>query len=245
MILTEDWMYYNHASSMCGRYTLTAPAGTLVEELHIPEEDIEELETELHPRFNIGPGQHVPVIVMHDGQRHAKLMRWGYLPVWAKNLNDGYKYINARSEGVFDKRTWRNAILHRRCLIPSDGFYEWRKREDGVKQPYRIYPKQQPFYCFAGVWSTWKDAEGLPWDTFAILTTEANAEMQPIHDRMPVILQPDDYDRWLDTSLDEPDAIAGLLHPLPDNSLEIYPVSPKVNTTRSDDESLILPINSK
>ena len=178
-------------------------------------------------------------IVRHrrDGEGHElALVRWGLVPFWAKDLSIGSKMINARAEGIAEKPAFRAAFKARRCLVPADGFYEWQK-VDGGKQPMLIRLRSKSTFAFAGLWEVWRSPEG-PVETCTIVTTEPNAVTAPIHNRMPVILEPADYDRWLDPS--QPDAQA-LLRPCPDDWLEAYPVSTRVNTPRNDTADLIEP----
>jgi len=167
------------------------------------------------------------------------IMRWGLIPFWAKDEKIGYKLINARAETVFDKPTWKKPVLKQRCLVPTNGFYEWKKEEDG-KQPYYIGLKDRSLFAFAGVYDSWTNkTTGEIVDTFSILTTEPNKEMSKIHVRMPVILRRDAENEWLDPTRDKPDELEEFLLPYDDNSLEIYPVSKDVGNARNDDKKLI------
>lgn len=231
---------------MCGRYTLYQTE-EFRDRYKVDQQEVNELLDQLKKRYNISPSQILPTIRQDDKkQNHIDMMRWGYMPFWAKEPKDVFKYktFNARSEGIFEKRTWKDAIISRRCLVPSTGFYEWKKTDTG-KQPYFIRPKDQEVFSFAGIWGSWKDAEGLEWHTYSIITTTPNKDMTGIHDRMPVILHPDEEDLWLDLANDNPDDIAQLMRPYEDRKLEIYEVSRDVNTSRIDAETLVLPINSK
>jgi putative SOS response-associated peptidase YedK len=177
-----------------------------------------------------------------------ELMRWGLVPMWAKDISIGYKLINARDDTVFEKPMWRNLILKKRCLIPADGFYEWKKTHDGskeVKKPFYIRPKQADIFSFAGVWSSWKDAEGSELKTYSIITTEPNEEMRLVHNRMPVILYPEEESAWLAYSNTKRENIEPFIHPYEDNGLEMFEVSRQVNVTKNNDEKLIQPMNSK
>ncbi len=214
---------------MCGRYVL-------YDTDDIPERFGYNTADDFHANYNVAPSQMMPVITQ-DG---LKQMRWGLIPQWAKDEKIGYKLINARSETVFEKPMWKGLIKRKKCLIPANGFYEW-KRLDGGKQPYFIHPKDQGLFAFAGLWETWKH-EGKEWETYTILTTEPNLEMENIHNRMPVILHRDDEDNWL--GLDDEKEIQRLLRPYEDNELEIYTVSKEVNTTAINNKTLIGPINS-
>lgn len=215
---------------MCGRYALY---------------DIQELENEypipkdfdIEPNYNAAPTQIMPVVT----EKGLELMRWGLIPAWAKDEKIGYKLINARSESVFEKPIWKALITRKKCLIPSNGFYEWKK-EEGGKRPFFIHPKDQKLFMFAGVWETWKH-EGREWNTYSILTTRPNSEMEDIHDRMPLILPKADWQQWLEADLRED--IEPLLVPYEDNGLELFEVSKDVNIVKTNNDRLILPINSK
>lgn len=225
---------------MCGRYTLYK-TGEIPHMFNVPESEVEKFKA----RYNIAPSQNVPVVISREDGNHLEEMKWGFMTPWMKDPKDMFKYkmFNTRSEGVFEKPTWKKAIKFQRCLVPSNGFYEWKKEKDG-KQPFFIKPKDQELFAFAGLFGHWKDAEGIEWGTYSILTTEANKDMNGIHDRMPVILKPDELATWLDPSMDEPDAIAELLCPY-DNGIEMFEVSRDVNSSRSDEACYIQPLNSK
>ena len=230
---------------MCGRYTLHKKA----EEIRA-RYGVKNFSEDIHNNYNVAPGQLMPVVTeTEEDGRSIDLMRWGLIPVWAKDPNIGYKLINARDDTIFDKPMWRNVVLRKRCLIPADGFYEWKKPPAGVKepkQPFYIRPKQTDLFSFAGVWETWKDVEGLQWKTYSIITTDPNKEMAGIHNRMPVILHEEDEASWLDPRHNnDRDAIEHLLRPFDDSGLEAFEVSRDVNVARNNDEKLIYPINSK
>ncbi len=231
---------------MCGRYTLYQ-TGELSDRFKVDQKETEALYEDLKQRYNISPTQILPTVVEKDDKRHLELMRWGFMPVWAKKPGDVFKYktFNARSEEIFDKATWKNAIRHSRCLVPSNGFYEWRDTPTG-KQPFFIRPKDQELFAFAGLYRTWKDpADGMEWGTYSIITTSPNQEMESIHKRMPVILKPKDETRWLEPANDSPESIADLMQPYDDGMLEIVEVSRAVNTSRTDNDTLIHPLNSQ
>ena len=215
---------------MCGRYTLFN-LRELEAEYALPDDFTFE------PQYNVAPTQTMPVVTQ-DG---VELMRWGLIPMWARDEKIGYRLINARSETVFEKPIWKAVITRRKCLIPANGFYEWQK-EDGGKQPFYIYPKDQKLFMFAGVWDVWKH-NGREWHTYSILTTQANKEMENIHDRMPVILRKVDWQQWLEA--DRQEDIEPLLAPYKDGGLDLFPVSKEVNVVRTNKDTLILPINSK
>lgn len=226
---------------MCGRYTLHQKAQTLKGYYHLKT-----LPEGLKDNFNVAPGQFMPVILNKDGQPELEMMKWGLIPIWAKDPSIGYKLINARDDTIFSKPVWRDIILRQRCLIPADGFYEWQKitvAGKEQKQPFYIKPKQADLFSFAGVWETRKDAEGLELRTYSIITTSPNKEMKTIHNRMPVILHQEDYASWLEPSLNSKSDIAPFLRPYEDNELETYKVSKSVNTARNNSAELIYPIS--
>lgn len=200
----------------------------------------------LKQRYNIGPSQLEPVIVSHSGEPSAEVMKWGFIPRWAKNTSSIFRYktFNARSEGIFDKPIWKKAIRFSRCLVPANGFYEWKNQTDG-KQPYFISPSDNPLFSFAGVYGIWQDQTGFEWGTYSIITTAPNKDMAPIHNRMPVILHAEDEATWLDSTVDDPELLAGLMQPYSDNMLLISEVSRDVNTIKTDDSRLITPIHAK
>lgn len=217
---------------MCGRYLLRAPLDLLQRAFRFGERP------NLAPRYNIAPTQTVPIVRRARGGegRELALVRWGLVPAWAKDLSIGSRMINARAEGIATKPAFRAAFKARRCLVPADGFYEWAKL-DGRKQPMLIRLRSGEPFAFAGLWEIWRSPDG-PLETCAIVTTEPNAVTAPIHNRMPVILDPDDYNRWLDPSRPGGEE---LLRPCPAEWLEAYPVSPKVNSPRNDAAELIEP----
>jgi putative SOS response-associated peptidase YedK len=215
---------------MCGRYDLH-DYSELTDTYAVPSG------VALQPNYNVAPTQTMPVVT-NDG---LTMMRWGLIPKWAKDEKIGYKLINARSESVFEKPIWKTVITKRRCLVPANGFYEWQKRDDG-KQPYFIHDKNNTLLMFAGMWETWQHGDDA-WSTYTILTTTPNKEMSTLHDRMPVILHKDTYEQWL--AADRQEDIEPLLQPLPDNSLDMFEVSKDVNIVKTNDQRLILPLNSK
>ena len=225
---------------MCGRYTLFQ-----TEQLRERFALANGLPKGVKPRYNIGPTQMEPVIIDRNGTPSAELMKWGFVPRWAKDTNSIFRYktFTARSEGIFDKAMWKKAIRYSRCLVPANGFYEW-KTIDGGKQPYFIRPKDQELFAFAGLYGTWQDPEGVDWGTYSIITTEPNKDMRGIHNRMPVILRPEDEAIWLDSSLDDMNTIYDLTRPYPDGDLLIHEVSKDVNTIKVDEARLVLPINA-
>lgn len=218
---------------MCGRYTLTQHERRLQERYGIIDR-----EAELFlPRFNIAPTQQAPVLLWDDKPR-LKLLRWGLIPFWAKDEKIGGQLINARSETVADKPAFRGAFKKRRCLVLSDGFYEWMKTPTG-KVPVWITRKDQQPFCFAGLWENWRNAEGEDVLSFTILTTSANELLSQVHNRMPVILDEQAFDGWLDPARSDKGSLAGLLRPYPSDALQFYPVSTLVNSPRNDNPKCI------
>lgn len=216
---------------MCGRYTLyqTDEVGALY--------GYDELPGDIRPNYNAAPTQTMPVATAEK----LEPIRWGLIPVWAKDEKISYKLFNTRSESVFEKPMWKGIVKRNRCLVPANGFYEWKKTEAG-KIPFYIHLPGEKLFSFAGIWETWKH-DGKDWHTYSIMTTTPNEEMKPIHDRMPVIIDSEDYAMWLHA--DTEDEINALLQPLPDGSLEMHEVSQDVNVVKNNSDVLIGPVNSK
>lgn len=220
---------------MCGRYALTSSAEVLANLFDAA------VRVDLVERYNIAPTQPVPIVRQdRRGRRTIDLVRWGLVPSWAKDVSIGSRMINARSETVAEKPGYRGAFRYRRCLIPADGFYEWKapKTGKGPKQPHLIRMADEAPFAMAGLWETWSDANGNELDSCVILTTSANEMIAPIHERMPVILAKEDYATWLDPNLDTPEAmekIIPLLQPFPAEQMIAQPVSTRVNNARNDD----------
>lgn len=221
---------------MCGRFTLTQSAEEITEFFGLSEV------LELTLRYNIAPSQLIAAIVQDKGSQENKLkwMRWGLIPSWAKDTKIGYKLINARAETLTEKPSFRNAFKHRRCLIIADGFYEWQKREKH-KQPYYIQLRNKQPFAFAGLWETWQPEDGEAIISCTIITTEANALMQPIHDRMPVILSPDVYEQWLDPTVNQSEDLQETLKPY-ESEMITTPVSNVVNNPVHDLPECVKPI---
>jgi putative SOS response-associated peptidase YedK len=212
---------------MCGRFTLRTPAGHVAEAFGVlPFAD-------LQPRYNIAPSQPVPVarLAQNDG-RELAFLKWGLVPSWADDPAIGYKMINARGDTVATKPSFRKAFKVRRCLVVADGFYEWQKT-DGNKQPHYIRLKDDRPFAFAGLWEHW-GRDGQEIDSCTIITTDANELMAPIHNRMPVIVAPSDYDLWLDPAIQEVERLQPLLRPYPPGEMTAYPVSTVVNNPRNE-----------
>ena len=180
-----------------------------------------------------------------DGRpgRTLELLRWGLIPEWAKDKDIGLKAINARAEGIETKPMFRKAVRRQRCLVPASGFIEWEKRADG-KQPHYFHTGREQVVCFAGLWESWVDvATGEEIKSYTIVTTSANEKVRPIHDRMPVIVDPGDFDRWLDPKVDFED-VKGVLRPAREDVLSEYLVSRRINGSREDDPSLLNPVGT-
>jgi putative SOS response-associated peptidase YedK len=218
---------------MCGRYAIISVPEAMRRLFRYAEQP------NFPPRYNVAPTQPVPVVRIADGARHFALMRWGLLPAWVKDPRSFTLLINARAETAHEKPAFRNAMKRRRCLIPADGFYEWR-REGTRKQPFFIRRKDRAPFAFAGLWETWAGPGGEEMDTAAILTTQANETLRALHHRMPVILPPEAYDLWLDEGAG-PREVAGLMVPAPDDQLELFAVSDAVNKVVNDDPRNIEP----
>jgi putative SOS response-associated peptidase YedK len=216
---------------MCGRYALYGPIK------RTPEHDrwFDELEA-FGPRYNIAPTQACPVARLVAGKPVLAPLRWGLIPFWARDLAIGNRLINARAETVSDKPAFRAAYRARRCLVPASGFYEWKKAPRG-KQPYYITGAGGALLAFAGLWEQWQPAGAEPMLSFTIVTTDANAMMKQLYDRMPVILAPEQYEAWL-TAKDPSE----LMRPCPPDMLTAYPVSTAVNSPRNDDPALVEPL---
>ncbi|MFL5244106.1 MAG: SOS response-associated peptidase [Gemmataceae bacterium] len=221
---------------MCGRYTLAESPRKLAKRFDVPETPELPFDGQ---RYNIAPTQQVPIVRQRDYAREMVLARWGLIPSWAKDMKIGNQLINARADTVATKPSFRAAFKSRRCLIPADGFYEWQKTDDG-KQPFHIHMKDKGPFAFAGLWEWWLPEEGEPVESCAIITTDANELMAPIHNRMPVILAPNDYATWLKAD-GKPDALVSLLNPFPADLMEANAVSKAVNSPRNQGEKLIEP----
>ena len=226
---------------MCGRYELHSNPAAIALAFGLAHRP------EIAPRYNIAPTDDVPIVrVGNDGERELVRMRWGLVPRWAKDPSIGSRMINARGETLADKQSFRTAYRRHRCLLPADGFYEWRPAAHGSaggeparRQPQRIGMADGSLFGLAGIYERWLSEEGEVIDSCAIVTTDANALLMPIHDRMPVIIPPEHYARWLDPANAE---VADLIAPYPANAMTYHPVSTRVNSVRHDDVSLIEPV---
>lgn len=219
---------------MCGRYARFTPAEIYAQLFDAKEGPV------LEPRYNVAPVQ--PVLAARNapgGGRELVTLHWGLIPAWAKDPKTGYRTINARAETVASKPAFRQAFRRRRCLIAADGFYEW-KRTDGRKQPYYIKLKEGEPFAFAGLWERWQGGETAI-ESCTIIVTEANNLVRTIHDRMPVILAPEDYHPWMDPEPRDPNDLQALLGPFPAERMVAHPVGLAVNNPRNDKPELLLP----
>lgn len=213
---------------MCGRFTLRTPLIKVAELFGLDETP------DVEARYNVAPTQQVAAVRIRPDaeERELAMLRWGLIPHWADDPSIGNRMINARAETVAGKPAFRQAFKRRRCLVVADGFYEWKKT-DGKKQPYFIRLKDDQPFGFAGLWEHWgPEAEGI--ESCTIITTEPNELMKPIHNRMPVIVQPDDHDRWLAPDFDDGEALQQILRSYPADLMEAYPVSTLVNNPRNE-----------
>jgi putative SOS response-associated peptidase YedK len=219
---------------MCGRYVITSSPAAIRALFGYPEQP------NFPARYNVAPTQPIPVVRLYEGKRQFVLMRWGLIPAWVKDAKTFSLLINARGESVVDKPAFRAAIRRRRCLIPADGFYEW-KDAGGRKQPYFVRSRRGGPLAFAGLWETWTGPNGEEMDTAAIVTTNANRTLAAIHDRMPAIVPPEAFDLWLDCAKVDAQTASALIAPAREDLLETYEISPAVNRAANDSPALIAP----
>ncbi len=223
---------------MCGRFTLRTPTHRLAEAFGVRDLP------NLAPRYNIAPSQDVAAVRRaEDGDgRELVLLRWGLVPYWAKEPAIGNRMINARAETVAEKPAFRAAFRRRRCLVAADGFYEWQKTADGKKQPWFIRLADDAPFAIAGLWERWKSPQGDAVESCTLITTEANETLEPIHDRMPVILAPDAWDAWLAPESASAGALTALLRPYTGDGLTAQRIGRLVNDPRSDEPACIAPL---
>ncbi|MHA1531649.1 MAG: SOS response-associated peptidase [Candidatus Heimdallarchaeota archaeon] len=237
---------------MCGRFARFSPAHVFRMLFQLNEF------LELPPQYNIAPGQDIYAvrgIIVRDEQRRTAAtnnfqkevvpLKWGLIPFWAKDPSIGNRMINSRSETVSEKPSFKAAFKNHRCLIPADGFYEWQKKRDGPKQPYFIHLKENKPLALAGIWDKWKSPEGKEVESCSILTTEPNKVVEPIHKRMPVIIDPKDFDLWLNPENKEIDEVKPLLKPYDADKMEAYPVPLYVNKPENKGEQCITKLVEK
>ncbi len=224
---------------MCGRFTQTLDAGGIQQAfpwITVPQA----AQGHLLPRFNVAPSQPVAVVV-NDGRNTLDFYNWGLIPSWAKDTRIGYKMINARGETLSEKPSFRNAYKRRRCLLLSDGFYEW-KHEGKEKQPVYIHMADHEPFAFAGLWDVWNAPDGGTIRSCTIITTEANDLMADVHNRMPVILPFERYEDWLDPAERKPETLGHHIRAYPSDKMAYYPVSTYVNRPANDGPMCIDPV---
>jgi len=225
---------------MCGRYSLNATPEELAQVFNLSLEEVQRI---FEPRYNIAPSDRVLAIrERYKGSgREPVLLKWGLVPHWARDADWAGRTINARAETIEAKPAFRDPFRERRCLVVASGFYEWQK-SGGRKQPYMVRREDAKPLAFAGLWDRWHGGAQEVVESCTIVTTDANETVRPIHDRMPVILRPEDYDVWLDSKVSDPSRLLGLLEPFPDRELTAYPVSSLVNKPANDVPECVQPI---
>lgn len=221
---------------MCGRFTLTVDPAEIADTFGNFE-----FPAQFAPRFNISPTQPV-LVIPNDAKNRADFFIWGLIPAWAKDPAIGNKLINARGETLAEKPSFRGGFKYKRCLIVADGFYEWKTLPGSkTKTPYFIHMKDRKPFAFAGLWDEWHSPDGDSVRTCTIITTEPNQLMSTLHNRMPVILHPDDYQQWLDPTPQTPDKLLHLIKPFPADAMAAYPVSTLVNKPANDRPECVVP----
>ncbi|MBK05522.1 MAG: hypothetical protein CL920_07860 [Deltaproteobacteria bacterium] len=224
---------------MCGRFIMTGSSKDIVASFQV-----DKVLFDAHPTWNVAPAQSVPVLLRPEGETLLTCFQWGLIPPWAKDPSIGHKMINARSESVMDKKSFRQAFLQRRCLVIADGFYEWKKR-GRHKQPRLFHMRSKRFFAMAGLWERWFPPRGGTLDTFTILTTTPNPLVADVHDRMPVILPPEHHLPWLDPGFRDVMALKSFLQPFPEDQMDVHPVSSKMNTPRYNQPDCVLPVEDE
>lgn len=218
---------------MCGRYTIIAKAEEIEKRFNV------EVPESYSPRYNAAPTQILPVIT-NKSPEGVSFFHWGLIPEWAKDKSISSKLINARSESIAEKISFKNALKQRRCLVIADGFYEWKRSSKKSKIPYRILLDTKELFAFAGLWEEYEDKDQNLVHTFAIITTIANPAISKIHERMPVILEPKSEQAWLSSSISTAEQLT-LLKPYDEQKMDFYTISPMVNSVRNDNPQLIIP----
>ncbi|WP_094702742.1 SOS response-associated peptidase [Brevibacillus laterosporus] len=213
---------------MCGRFTLFVKPDDLKERYNL-----EEIPFELIPRYNIAPAQNIAAIINDKGKNRIGQLKWGLIPSWSKDEKMAYKMINAKAEIIREKPSFKNLFIRKRCIIPADGFYEW-KRIGNDKQPMRIMMRDEGVFSLAGLYDTWINPDGIRINTCTIITTKPNTLMAYIHDRMPVIIKQEDESLWLDRNIQDGDLLETLLLPYDEKQMKAYPVSKMVGNVRND-----------
>jgi putative SOS response-associated peptidase YedK len=229
---------------MCCRFRLSVTARELARMFNVElNEALDEFDN--LSRINIAPTQQI-ITVKQGSKKSRKLtmMRWGLIPAWTKDANIGNRNFNARSENIRETASFRDLISSRRCLIPADGFYEWKKTGK-IKQPYCFEVGKKKLFAFAGLWDSWKNPQGQIVESCTILTTSPNEVVASIHERMPVIVPPEKYDVWLDPDINDYQAIKEILTPYDAQAMSQYPVSPKLNNSANEELSLDCPIEDR
>ena len=221
---------------MCGRYVLKSSLQQLIDQYGAVPDEVFTIE----PNYNVAPSLHMPVVLEKEGGRKLDRYRWGLVPFWADHVNTGYSMINARAESLAKKRSFSKPFKSQRCIVPVNGFYEW-KRSGSSKIPHFITAKNSPLMHFAGLYEQWESPEGEAVNSYTIITTEANKPVSELHDRMPAMLLPEEFDTWLDPENNDIGALQDLLRPWPDDDIEYYRVSTDVNSVRNNSEQLLEP----
>lgn len=221
---------------MCGRYVLSAAVEELVRKYGAIPDGLFRAE----PNYNVAPSIQMPIVTERGDERTVLMSRWGLVPFWAKSAYTGYSMINARSETLDEKRSFSQPFASRRCIVPANGFYEWKKGSAG-KIPHYITTPDRRLMNFAGLYELWKDDNGELVNSFAIITTSANKPMEELHDRMPAMLLPEEFDFWLDPGNNDLSALKDLLRPWPDDAITFYRVDTEVNNVRNSGARLIEP----
>ncbi|MEH7393299.1 SOS response-associated peptidase [Bacillus sp. JJ1474] len=221
---------------MCGRFTLTASFEQIIDRFDIEQFIEEDL---FSPNYNVAPSQSVLSVINDGSKNRLGFLRWGLIPSWAKDEKIGYKLINARAETLNEKPSFRHAYKNRRCLVIADSFYEWKRHDDNTKTPIRIKLKSDQLFAMAGLWEQWKSPQGKSVFTCSVITTTPNDLVKDIHDRMPVILKPEDEKNWLDRTITDTAYLDQFLKPLDKELMETYEVSSLVNSPKNNSVELI------
>ncbi|MGN7413414.1 SOS response-associated peptidase [Paenibacillus sp. SAF-068] len=219
---------------MCGRFTITDPIEAIMDRYYASIAD----GFEYKPNYNAAPMQYIPTIIGSKNGNRLGSLRWGLVPSWAKDDKIGNKMINARAETLTEKASFKRLISSKRCIIPTNGFYEWKK-EGSTKRPMRILMKDDRLFSLAGLYDTWTNPDGNKLSTCTIITTEPNSLMEDIHNRMPVILRPEDEAEWLGRDKDNAQSLLGLLKPYQASEMRAYEVSKEVGNVRNNNEGLL------
>jgi putative SOS response-associated peptidase YedK len=219
---------------MCGRYCITSAPEAIRRLFRY------RAQPNFPPRYNVAPTQPVPIVRLSQGEREFALVRWGLIPAWVKDPKTFSLVLQARSDTVLDKPSFKNAMKYRRCLIPADGFYEWNEGTT-PRRPYVVRPTHGGPVAFAGLWESWMGPNGEELETAAVITTNANKTLRPIHFRMPAVIPPEAFDLWLDCRNVDADTAAALLVPAPEDLFEAYEISPAVNRVANDYPGLLEP----